>query len=162
MGCRIVENSDSHFWSPHRFMKCCKARSMGTILWLYHSSVSKETKHLHSSSELSSNPFWKWDVAAFALLVIAFLQFSLANLFPGESVHWNPRLKHSRMGYHFTKGTKKCGFPRETQEDALTQLYGERPNKYCHQCPHCTSFWGSDIFPMALVKWDWLCFKALA
>lgn len=107
MGCRTVANSNSDFWSPHRFMKCCKARSMGTVLWLYHSSVSKEAKHLHSSSELSSGPFWKWDVAAFVVLVIAFLQFSLADLFTGESVHWNPRLKHSRMRYHFTKGTKK-------------------------------------------------------
>lgn len=107
MGCGTVANSESDFWSPQRFVKCCKARSMGTMLWLYHSSVSKEGKHLLSSSQLSSNPFWKWDVAVFALLVIAFLQFSLPDLFTGESVHWNPRLKHSRRTrYHFTKGTK--------------------------------------------------------
>lgn len=106
MGCRTVANS-SDFWSPHWFMKCCKARSMGMILWLYHSFVSEETKHLHSSSELNSNPFWKWDVAGFALLVIAFLQFSLADLFTGESVHWNPGLKHGRRTrYHFTKEQK--------------------------------------------------------
>lgn len=110
MGCRTVANS-SDFWSPHWFMKFYKARSMGMILWLYHSSVSEETKHLHSSSELNSNPFWKWDVAGFALLVIAFLQFSLADLFTGESVHWNPGLKHSRRTrYHFTK-EQKMWFP---------------------------------------------------
>lgn len=107
MGCGTVANSNSDFWGPHRFMKCCKARSTGAIQWLYHSSVSKEAKHLHSSSGLSSNPFWKWGVAAFALLVIAFLQFSLADLFTGGSVHWNPSLKHNRRTRdHFTKGTK--------------------------------------------------------
>lgn len=93
---------------------------------------------------------------------------SFPAIFLGWPVHWwvcalkpkSEAQQETDISFHLRN--KKCDFLQETQEDALIQLYGDRQGEYCHHCLHCTSFWVSGMLPTALVKWDWLCFKALA
>lgn len=155
MGCGTVANS-KWFLGPTQIYEVLQGQVHGghsvTLPLLWFNGGKTSTELLRAELQL----LLKVGGSCFCLVCHCFPAIFLGWPITGGSVHWIPSLKHNRRRrYHFIKGTKNVISSRR-------QLYGERPNTFCHQCPHCTSYWGSEIFPMALVKWGWLCFKVLA